>query len=164
MKKHLYHFKLINGEEIISEIGTSSNEAEYFLKNPMIIQEVVDQQTSITAIILSDYVPFNDAKNIVLSKASVVSSCRVSEGMAKYYNVSVDFNIYFTTKEVQAKLTKASVTLENYIQTKLKEAFQLPTESKATEDDFDEYFQEIDEEDMDEDLLDELTSANTTIH
>ena len=156
----LYHIKLSNGEELISELLPATSATEYKLKNPMIIQDVVDPSTGVTAIVLVDYAPFNAMKNTVhLNRSQVISTSIVDTEMVSYYKASLEYSVMYGHRDSMAKIQRAAENLTLFTKSKL-----LDTAGYTTQQEEHEYFTE-------EDLLDEelddfysQPSSNTTIH
>jgi len=157
----LFHIRLINGDEIISESEASSDQDRYLLVNPLEINNVVDGDTGITAIILQEYSPFNImGVKIEINKAHVMSLSKVEGEMINYYKASLEFAVLFGNNEKESKIKAATDHLTNYMQCQLKQ----DSSPEEIEDPFDEDFIELDEDDLDEETLEAITSSNTTIH
>lgn len=74
-------FKLINGEEVISEI-TSDSEAGYFLENPASIQ--LQQTAQGVGVGIAPYMPYAKDK-IYLFKHAIASEAGADEKMENEY-------------------------------------------------------------------------------
>jgi hypothetical protein len=74
-------FKLINGEEIISEV-TSTSEAGYFLENPAVIQ--LQQTAQGVGVGIAPYMPYAKDK-IYLFKHALASEASADEKMENEY-------------------------------------------------------------------------------
>ena len=152
---NLFHIKLTNGDEIITQTQPSRDDKKYFLLNPLELQDVIDKDTGITAIILQDYVPFNNSKAAIeLNKAQVISVCKVDGEMIEYYKASLEFVLLFSAREAGSKIKHATTHLNKYIKEQVQQSLN------SSDDPFDQLF----EEDLDEETLDSLTSSNTTFH
>ncbi len=74
-------FKLINGEEVISEV-TSTSEAGYFLENPAVIQ--LQQTAQGVGVGIAPYMPYAKDK-IYLFKHAIASEASADEKMENEY-------------------------------------------------------------------------------
>jgi hypothetical protein len=74
-------FKLINGEEVISEV-TSTSEAGYFLENPAVIQ--LQQTAQGVGVGIAPYMPYAKDK-IYLFKHALASEASADEKMENEY-------------------------------------------------------------------------------
>jgi hypothetical protein len=74
-------FKLINGEEVISEV-TSTSEAGYFLENPAVIQ--LQQTSQGVGVGIAPYMPYAKDK-IYLFKHALASEASADEKMENEY-------------------------------------------------------------------------------
>jgi hypothetical protein len=74
-------FKLINGEEVISEV-TSTSEAGYFLENPAVIQ--LQQTAKGVGVGIAPYMPYAKDK-IYLFKHALASEASADEKMENEY-------------------------------------------------------------------------------
>jgi len=159
----LYHIKLSNGEELITELRPATSSDEYILKNPMIIQDVQDPTTGITAIVLLDYAPFNEMKNAVfLNKSQVISKSLVDTAMQDYYRSSLDYSLLYGHRESMTKIKRAADNLALYTKSRVLESAGYKLEDSNIEEYFTE--EELTEDDPFEDFFSENVSANTTIH
>jgi hypothetical protein len=157
----LYHIKLSNGEELIAELMPATSATEYKLKNPMIIQDVVDPSSGVTAIVLVDYAPFNNMKNsIYLNKSQVISTSVVDTEMSAYYKASLEYSVMYGHKDSMAKIQRAADNLSLFTKSRT-----LDTLAYTTQQETEEYFSEedLEEQELDDFFSDQPTS-NTTIH
>ena len=157
-----FHVKLSNGGELITEFQPSSDDSKYVLVNPLELQNVVEQTTATTAVVLYNYAPFSEARATVeLNKSAVISISKVTGPMLQYYQASKDFSLLFADKENSDKISSATFHLKKYIDQKMAELSFNP-DTKAS---IDEIYEEIvNEDDIDEEDLEKITSSNTTFH
>ena len=154
---NLFHIKLTNGDEIISQTQPSRDNEKYVLLNPLELQDVIDKDTGVTAVILQDYAPFTISKSsIELNKAQVISLSKVEGEMIEYYKASLEFVMLFAAREANEKIKHATTHLNKYINQQVRQS--ISTDSTM------DMMEEIFEEDLDDDTLDSLTSSNTTFH
>jgi hypothetical protein len=159
----IYHIKLMNQEEILAELMPSTNKDEYRIKNPLLIQDVVDPVSGVSAIVLIDYVPFaEDKSSVFLNKNMIISKMKIEGAMEKYYKASLHYALAFGNSDTLIKIQSAADKLTKYMEHKLNEG---PSVSTAKEIPIDFVEDEEDEMTID-DWMDSMdpASANTTIH
>jgi hypothetical protein len=130
------------------------------------LSDVVDQETGATAVILQEFAPFSNGKSHVqVSRTQVTAMYLVSGEMVGYYKASLQYAILFSTRETDSKVKNSTQHLQKYIQEKLDTVTKSLAVSESTIIPFVRPgVQEVTEEDIDEDLLDEMTSSNTSFH
>ena len=155
--KKLWYFKLANGDEVISETSPSTDSNFYCLSNPLEVKDMVDEKTGKSAVILQDYIPYTQIKTSVkISKTQVITQAIVEGSMSEYYSASLEFANLYGIADTEDKILKASNHMRKYINQLLYE--DLKEES---------FLEEIlDDEDIefDDELFEQVTSANTTYH
>lgn len=167
MTHQIYHIKLSNSEEILAELMPSTNKDEYRIKNPLLIQDVVDPQSGISAIVLVDYVPFTDDKSSVfINKDMIISKTKIGTAMLDYYTASLDYSITIGNADILFKIQSAANRLAKYMEAK-KDPISVSSESNVIPINFvdgpdvEEDFEDVD---LDEIFGSDEPTANTTIH
>lgn len=167
MNNQIYHIKLLNSDEIICELMPSTNKDEYRVKNPLLIQDVVDSSTGISAIVLVDYVPFTEDKSSVfINKDSILMKSKIGTAMCDYYTASLDYSISIGNADILFKIQSAANRLAKYMESKKDPFTTSETESNVIpitylEDTIDTEEEDID---LDEIFASEEVTSNTTIH
>ena len=85
---------------------------------------------------------------------------KVDNDMIDYYKASLDYAFMFGNKDTTAKIKKATVFLNQYMREQVSKHF---TDAEQGSNESDDYLW-IDEEDLDEETLEYMTSSNTTYH
>jgi len=156
---NLYHIKLVNGDEIISQTQAATDPEKYFLLNPLEMNNVVDPTSGKTSCVLHSYAPFASNKTTIeLSKNQVIAISRVEGEMVNYYKASLEYSVLFGIQDTDDKVKAATEYLKLYIKQ------QIEGKIDSSDDPFSDLFDEVSEEDLDEETYESITSANTTIH
>jgi len=146
----LKHLKLVNGDELIAKVK-ESNAAEFYytLYNPMLLQNLQDTDSGITAIVLYSYSPFSDVTSgIDIAKNNVMTASNVNGNMKEYYNASLEYSVLYGEREMNERILAAAKSLNKFVHQKIEQSIGLTAR----------------EEDLDEETYDSITSSNTTIH
>ncbi len=110
----VYIFKLVTGESVIATL-INADKKSYTLDKPMIINESVDENSSQTAIILSQYNAFDKHQISIVNKNHVLSVSNVIEEMVEYYEKSIRFNEQIITPKMKKTLTLVNKQINEYL-------------------------------------------------
>ena len=148
----LFHIKLVGGDELIAQTEPSPDPTKYYLLCPMEVQTVIDDKGK-GVVVLQAYAPFTSTtERVELSKHQVISISQIIGEMVEYYKASVEYSGLFIVKDTNESIKYATAHLKLFI------------ENKGETDPLNYLFEEVDEEDIDEETLEQITNANTTIH
>jgi hypothetical protein len=121
-------YKLINGEELIG-VTIESDEYNYVVKNPLILQ-FIDNEDSMSGMILVNYIPFCMEDFIRISRDTVVAKIPVNSSLAEYYEKSVLYNEKVTSKKMNQSLALATTYLDQMLDS-IEELESKPKQSIA---------------------------------
>lgn len=147
----LFHIRLANGDEIITQTKPSRDGNKYVLVSPLEVQNIVDKDSGCTAIVLYDYVPFGTmTSKIELNKNHIMTMSKVEGQMVEYYRASLEFSTLYGDIEKEQKIKVATDHLNKYIQERNEELTGTDEDEGLLLDD--------------DEIMEALTSSNTTFH
>lgn len=89
-KKPIWHMRLINGDEILCQIGKETDN-EIVVKYPLVISEKVEKKTGKSNIVLSKYT-LSKNSNLNLKQTHIVTKTRVHDEVENFYKSSLDYS------------------------------------------------------------------------
>lgn len=116
MNKKVYHIRLINGDEIISEID-SENKTSITIINPLVVEELKNPETGTSSIILSKY-SLSDDSNIKINKNHIMTLTTVNDAIMQYYMSSLVYNEKYIEQNKINEIKKVTEYLNGIISNK----------------------------------------------
>jgi hypothetical protein len=117
--RDVVHIKIIDGQEIIAELGDEES-GILVLKNPMKVEERLTESGS-TAIIMSRYNIFSNNEFMVLDLDKVISYTKVHKTMNEYYFSSVDYCKRFIDDKIVNDLARSNKAIQKKLSVKIEE-------------------------------------------
>ena len=90
MTENIQHFRLINGDEIIGDLINQSPEY-YYIDNPMVVDDWIDQQAGEGGIVLNRFCTFSRENFVAISYDHVISMVPTDPSVSKFYYESIKY-------------------------------------------------------------------------
>lgn len=116
MSKKIYHIRLLNGDEIISEVD-SENKTSITVLNPLVVEELKNPETGTSSIILSKY-SLSDDHNIKINKNHIITLTTVNDTIMQYYMASLIYSEKYIEQNKINEIKKVTDYLNGIISNK----------------------------------------------
>jgi hypothetical protein len=116
VKEKIYLLKFINNDNVVGEY-ISENDYTIMIRNPMLLEEIIDPESGRQMSLLSSYLPFSKSNIFEISKQHVLFISDLHPEMMRYYLNTLEIADEYVQKTIQ-EIKEVNETLESLLEEK----------------------------------------------